>query len=290
MRYFIVLYAAGFALSLMHPTFYMSNLSLNAAAVLAGQPWRLVTFLICPPSTSILWGVLLLLVYYSLGNTLEQVWGTFRFNVFMFSGVLFHIAAAFLILFLTGRTIVLTPSNLNLSIFLAFALTFPEMQFYIYFVLPVKAKYLAGFYMAMEVYQFIVGGTAERITIVLSLLNLFLFLWFSGFFRRFSPSEIRRKEAFRRAADSGRGRSYPGAGRGSAGPSGREGNRDAKIIPVSRTAEAPARHRCTICGRTEKDAPDLEFRYCSKCAGDHEYCSEHLYTHVHITTEEKDPS
>ena len=44
-----------------------------------------------------------------------------------------------------------------------------------------------------------------------------------------------------------------------------------------------ARHKCAVCGRTELDAPDLEFRYCSKCAGDHEYCSEHLYTHTHVT-------
>ena len=45
------------------------------------------------------------------------------------------------------------------------------------------------------------------------------------------------------------------------------------------------RHRCAICGKTERDDATLEFRYCSKCAGEFEYCSEHLYTHKHVTPE-----
>ncbi|MBR5738900.1 MAG: hypothetical protein IKY02_02805, partial [Lachnospiraceae bacterium] len=42
-----------------------------------------------------------------------------------------------------------------------------------------------------------------------------------------------------------------------------------------------ARHKCAICGRTEKTNPELEFRYCSKCVGNYEYCMDHLYTHLH---------
>ena len=296
MRYFVILYGAGFALAVLQPATYYQFLSLNPAAILKGQVWRLFTFLIFPPSTSPIWGILLLLMYYSLGITLERVWGSFRFNCFMFSGVLFHILAAFLIFFATGQNYILTPSNLNLSIFLAFALTFPEMQFYLYFVIPVKAKYLAIFYLVLEGYAFFAGGPTEKVTIFLSLLNLGLFLWLSGTFRRFSPSEMRRKQAFRnamRGAGQGghSGGGYPGGHPGGAAGSGHGGaaGENGKIIPLSRTEEKRARHRCTICGRTELDAPDLDFRYCSKCVGDHEYCSEHLYTHIHITEDNQKP-
>lgn len=272
MRYFSILYAVGFALSLVNPYFYYRYLALDPAAVLRGELWRLVSFLIYPPTTSWFWGVFLLLMYYSLGNTLESVWGAFRFNVFMFTGIIFHIIAAFIVYFVTGQAIYLTPDNLNLSIFLAFALTFPEMQFYIYFVLPIKAKYLALFYGVMEGYAFLTGNVAERITIFLCLINLFLFFAWSGTIRRFSPQEIRRKAEFRQAmAEAQKGK-------------GEHAGFSEKIVSVDRAAavnRAP-RHKCAVCGRTELDAPELEFRYCSKCNGDYEYCMEHLYTHAHV--------
>ncbi len=262
MRYFCILYAAGFIVYLGKPEAF-EYLYLNPARIMKGEIWRLVSWLIYPPGTSLIWGLLLLFVYFSLGTTLENVWGTFRFNVFMFTGVLFHIIAAF-VLWGIGMPALITPENLNLSIFLAFALSFPEMTFYLYFVIPLKAKYLAVFYGVMEVYMFITGDIAQKITIVLCLFNLFLFFWWSGTLRRFSPKEVKRRADYRRAAS--------GAGEG-------------KIVSVERAASAnkAARHKCAVCGRTELDAPDLEFRYCSKCAGDYEYCSEHLYTHTHVT-------
>jgi len=271
MRYFTVLYAIGFVISIWQPMLYYQYLALDPNAILHGQIWRLVTWLIYPPGTSMLWGLLLLYMYYSLGMTLENVWGTFRFNVFMFLGVIFHILAAFVIWFAMGRVFVLTPANLNLSIFLAFALTFPEMSFYLYFVIPVKAKYLAVLYGILELYAFFTGNMAEKVTIVLSLLNLFIFLASSGTMRRFSPKEMRRKAEYRRAVQSGGGEAKPAG----------------KIVSIDRAREQnrTARHRCTVCGRTELDAPGLEFRYCSKCQGDHEYCMEHLYTHVHVGAE-----
>lgn len=265
MRYFIVLYALGFALYLTRPMFYVRYLALDPAAILNGQIWRLVTFLIYPPSFSRLWGLLLLLMYYFLGNTLESVWGSFRFNVFLLTGVLFHILAAFLVYVLTGAPVYLTPENLNLSIFLAFALTFPEMQFYLYFLIPVKAKYMAVLYGVIEIYSFFVGSISEKITIALCLLNLFLFLFWSGTWKRFSPKDLRRRAAFRQAVRQ-------------------QSPREAKIVSIDRSSSVnrSARHRCTVCGRTELDAPELEFRYCSKCKGDYEYCSDHLYTHRHV--------
>ena len=274
MRYFTVLYALGFVISIWQPMLYYQYLSLDPAAILHGQIWRLVSWLIYPPGTSMIWGLLLLYLYFSLGTSLERIWGTFRFNVFMFLGVFFHIVAAFVIWAAMGRVWMLTPANLNLSIFLAFALTFPEMRFYIYFVLPVKAKYLAVLYGIMEVYAFFTGSMAEKITIFLSLLNLFIFMAASGTMRRFSPKELRRKAEYRRAVQ----------GAAEERPAG-------KIVSIDRAREKTrtARHRCSVCGRTELDAPELGFRYCSKCQGDHEYCMDHLYTHVHIGEGQPDP-
>ncbi|MBQ7535470.1 MAG: hypothetical protein IJT43_07610 [Stomatobaculum sp.] len=268
MRYFSILYAAGFVISIGNRAAF-ELLYLNPALILRGQVWRLVTWLIYPPSSSMIFGLLMLLIYYSLGTTLENVWGTFRFNVFMFSGVLFHILAAF-ILWRLGMPTLITPENLNLSILLAFALSFPEMTFYLYFVIPLKAKYLAIFYGVMEAYAFITGGIAEKITIGVCLLNLLLFFAWSGTLRRFSPKEVKRRAEYRKAAEGGRNSAE-----------------ERKIVPVGRQESGVknARHRCAVCGRTELDAPELEFRYCSKCAGDYEYCTEHLYTHTHVTEE-----
>lgn len=269
MRFFTALYAAGFVIAVWNPYAYYTYLALDPALILKGQVWRLFTFLIYPPSTSILWGVLLLWVYFSIGMTLECVWGTFKFNVFMFAGVFFHILAAFILYFATGSVWPLTPSNLNLSIFLAFALTFPEMQFYLYFVIPIKAKYLAAFYFVLEAYAFITGSMVEKVTIVLSLMNLFLFLKVSGIFGRFSPKEMKRRADFRKAAGGAPERKIVNMDRAGAANAGASSGKT-------------ARHRCAVCGRTELDAPELEFRYCSKCAGDYEYCMEHLYTHTHV--------
>ena len=129
MRYFCILYDACFVISIGNKAAF-ELLYLDPHLIMRGQVWRLVTWLIYPPSSSMIWGILMLFIYYSLGTTLENVWGTFRFNVFMFSGVLLHIIAAF-ILWGLGMPTYITPENLNLSIFLAFALSFPEMTFYL---------------------------------------------------------------------------------------------------------------------------------------------------------------
>jgi hypothetical protein len=255
MKYFSVLYAAGFVISIWNQGFYYTYLSLDPAMILKGQIWRIVTFLVYPPSSSMIWGLLMLLLYYSLGLSLERAWGAFRFNLFMFTGVIFHIIAAFVIYFLFGRSgsqWMLTPDSLNTSIFLAYAITFPDMQFYLYFVIPVKAKYLGIFYAAVELIGFVVGGPAQKVTIFLSLFNVVLFFLLTRNWKRYSPHEIKRREDFKR---------------------------DTRIVPVSRTE---TRHRCAVCGRTEKDGDNLEFRYCSKCKGNLEYCQDHLYTHKHV--------
>ena len=113
MYYIIMMYAAGFVMSLFNPYFYVQYLALDAAAILRGQVWRIVTFLVCPPQSGVLFALLAMYLYYSIGSTLERVWGTFRFNMFFFMGVLGHIIAAFLVYGVTGFSVPMSPYYLN---------------------------------------------------------------------------------------------------------------------------------------------------------------------------------
>ena len=183
MTYLTALYAAGLVISLMIPQVYIQYLSLDVPMILRGQIWRLVSWLMYPPSTGILFGALMLFVYYSIGTNLERVWGSFRFNVFLISGFLFHILAAFVIYWIWGPAqslMILTPANLNLSILLAFILTFPDTRFLLFFFIPVKAKWLGIAYAVLALLNFVVGSTAQKITLVLSLLNVILYMLITG--------------------------------------------------------------------------------------------------------------
>ena len=161
MYYIVILYAVGVLVQMMAPAFYIQYLMLDARAILHGQIWRVVTFMIWPPSGSLFFNLIAIYLYYNLGMTLERVWGTFRFNVYFFMGVIGHVLAALLIYIITGQVYILTTDYLNFSLFFAFAATFPEMQFYLFFVLPIKAKYLALFDGLYFVYGFLFGGMSR---------------------------------------------------------------------------------------------------------------------------------
>ncbi len=255
MLYIIILYVGGFILISFFDwglSFYLTNLSLDWSMILKGQVWRIVTFIMYPPDTGILWFLLFCYVFYSIGRSLERLWGSFYFNLYVFIGLFALILAALLVYVITGEILLLTTSDLYMSFLLALAVTIPEARFYYFMVIPIKAKYLAIFYGLLMVFEMITGDWTVRVSILASLLN---FIVFFLFIRR----PVRRvKQVIRRAQ-------FEAKVRQSEGPKG-----------------AP-KHRCAVCGRTELDAPELEFRYCSKCAGGREYCMEHLYTHVHVT-------
>ena len=97
MYYIVILYAVGVLVQMMAPAFYIQYLMLDARAILHGQIWRVVTFMIWPPSGSLFFNLIAIYLYYNLGMTLERVWGTFRFNVYFFMGVIGHVLAALLI-------------------------------------------------------------------------------------------------------------------------------------------------------------------------------------------------
>ena len=254
MYYIIGMYGTGLFLQLFAPEFYSQYLALDAQKILSGQVWRVITFMIYPPGGGSLFGSLIgMYLYYMLGVNLERIWGAFRFNVYFFMGVIGHVAAALVVYIFFRERIYLTTEFLNYSLFFAFAATFPDLEFLLFFVIPIKAKWMAMFNGIYFLYEFIMGNLATRITIVMSLINFFVFFLLTRNLNRFNPKEIKRKQNF---------------------------HRQMKIMPQGGT-----HHKCAVCGRTEKDNPNLEFRYCSKCEGSLEYCSEHLYTHKHVTSD-----
>ncbi len=265
MYYIIILYIIGIVIQMVAPGLYWNYLSLDAPAILHGQIWRVITFIIYPPMGSmapigssigmmlsdLLFNGLMLSLYYSLGTNLERTWGAFRFNVYFFMGILGHVLAAIIAYLVFHQYLLLTTTYLNMSLFFGFAAVYPDMQFLLFMVIPVKAKVLAVFDGLFFVYGFITGGAAERCAIILSLANFLIFFLMTRNLNRYTPKEVKRRREFRNQT---------------------------KIVP-----KGAARHRCAVCGRTEKDGENLEFRYCSKCAGNLEYCQDHLYTHQHVT-------
>ena len=263
----IMCYAAGYLIEMVLPgLFYF--LTLNPYAIIHGQVWRLVTWILIPPDSSNLFFVLLMLYfYYSLGTSLERTWGTYRYNVYIFSGMLFTIIGSFLMMgycylvrpadmvaygpsvFFSAVSPLFSTYYVNMSIFLAFAATFPEVQVLLMFIIPIKVKVLGIIYGVMLIANFIQGSAYSRFAMAASLFNFVVFWITSKNHIHMSLKQVKRRQEYRREVKRNTG---------------------------------VTKHKCAICGRTELDSPDLEFRFCSKCNGNYEYCQDHLFTHQHV--------
>lgn len=263
--YMIVCYVIGYALMIVNPGI-LNWLSLEPAYILRGQVWRLVTWVLYPPSTSgVLWfAIAVLFFYYPIGTSLERTIGTFKYTLYILSGVVFTILGAFILYFLLGGNVlvgnVFSTYYISLSTFLAYAMCYPDMQVLLMFIIPMKMKWMAIFYVVIVVYEMIqyvmAGAWYLVIPIVASLLNFIIFYFGTKDFSRYNPKEIHRRNEFRRAMEP-QGRMKSGSG-------------------------SVTKHKCAICGRTELDDPNLEFRFCSRCNGNYEYCQDHLFTHTHV--------
>lgn len=228
---------------------YIYTLTLIPEKVLQGELWRLFTYIFIPPATSPLWIFFILYFYYMIGNALEQEWGCFKFNLFYLTGMIGTTLAAFL----SGGGVGATGEYLNLSLFLAFAQVFPNYELLLFFILPVKVKYLAWLNWAFFAFTLLTAALPEKIAVLAAMLNFFLFFGKTLFRQgRLNNQSYHRRQTFRAQSKQ----------------------------------EKTSFHKCAICGRTELDDPKLEFRYCAECDGDHEYCMEHLKSHEHI----KNPS
>ena len=271
--YLIICYGIGYLMQYLVPAGYQ-YLMLDPFLVLKGQVWRLVTWILIPPDSSNIFFVLITLyLYYSLGGLLERIWGTYKYNVYLFSGLLFTILGAFVLCgysvlmgaqptMYTGLYLLNNGSAvyfgqfstyyINMSIFLACAASIPDVQVLLMFIFPIKVKWLGIVYGIILLVNCIQGGIATWIVVIFSLLNFLVFFLRSKGKMHRSVGQIKRQQEFHQ-----------------------------KMRSAGQT-KGITRHKCAICGRTELDGDDLEFRFCSKCNGNYEYCQYHLFTHEHV--------
>ncbi len=276
-RIIIITYIIGYLLQFMGLTGYVSMNPYNV--INHFQIWRVVTWILMPPSDLSIFTIIMLIFYYSIGTSLERTWGAFRYNVYMLSGLLFTVIGAFAVYFIGNlfgtATIMgysLDPANfgflistfvttyyINMSIFLAFAANYPDMQILLYFLIPIKIKWIAILDAVYIAWHLVNVPWYGKVIIVVSLLNFLIFYLSTFNLKSSKAGSFQRSASFGRRTSAQRSaRAYTSRGGGI------------------------SKHKCAVCGRTELDDPTLEFRFCSKCNGNYEYCQDHLFTHKHV--------
>ena len=242
----------------------LSFLTFNLNGLLHGEVWRIVTFIFYPSAGSPFWLLISLYFYYWIGSTLERQWGTAKFNLYYISGTLLTVLGAILASLISGNPYLTVAGTgyVNLSMFFDFAFLFPDTTVLFMFIIPVKMKWLAYLDGALFAFDIIRGigahNWADVVLPVVALLNFAVFIWPEVHYLRqraqyqTSRKTVQFKQAQQRAQQA---------------------------------QQAPYHHKCAVCGRTDTDYPELQFRYCSKCAGYHCFCQDHIFNHVHFTEE-----
>ncbi len=252
MRYLTIANVVFWVMNMINRPF-LSYMLFNPALIQRGQVWRLVSFLFVPPSTGVL-ALLVFYFYYWIGTTLEKQWGTGQFTIYFFTGVVLTVLYGFVIYWITGMAVTLDSSYLYLSMFFSFAALFPDMQVLFLFFIPVKMKYLAIVDAAFFLYAMVTTPFPANLVPLVAILNFLIFC--GGELRAMLPRRP-GKTTINFKKESARIR--------------RE------------QADKLYTHKCAVCGRTDTDYPELEFRYCSRCAGYHCFCSDHINNHIHFT-------
>ena len=168
MMYIVGAMAVVFVGSFAAPFNLIGMFAFDTAAILQGEVWRIITFIAIPPAANVIFIVFVLYLYWLIGSTLENQWGAFRFNVFYLCGFLGAIAAGLI----TGYA---TNFYLNLSLFLAFAILFPNFELRLFFILPIKIKWLALLNLVFLAFELAFGTWHTRAAVLVSLLNIVLF-------------------------------------------------------------------------------------------------------------------
>ena len=250
MNYIVIGTVVVYLLAMFSNGYCYDLLYFSVPKILHGQIWRLVTFVFIPLNSNLIFMAISLYFYWMIGTTLEREWGNGKFTIFYLMGVILNA----LLGFLTGYA---TMDYVNLSMFFAFATLYPNAQFLLFFIIPVKAKWLAWIdaaLFAFSVFNYLVHAQFLLALIpIIAILNYLLFFSsdFVRLFRRFkhkaNPQTINFKKAQKKARET---KGYL--------------------------------HKCAVCGITDADDPNMEFRYCSKCNGYYCYCMNHINNHVHI--------
>lgn len=219
-----------------------------------GQIWRLITFIFIPESSGLVL-ILILYFYYFIGNALEDAWGTAKFTVFYISGVVLTVLYGTLAWLITGYSFGVTIHYVNLSMFFAFATMYPDLQVLFMFIIPIKVKWLAIADAVLFAMGVLTGSFPMNLLPIVALLNYVVFFgdWLFAYFGKEKRNQRKTTVNFKNEQ--------------------RRIHQEMKNKPYNR--------KCEVCGRTDTDFPELEFRYCSRCEGYHCYCMDHINNHVH---------
>ena len=267
--------ALGFIMNYIYPT-ALQFIVFDPYLILQGQVWRLVSFIFFPNGTSIFMTLITCFIYFSISRAVEMTIGRFRLNFFLISGLVMLVLFGFLfwLIFpypIKNIVVYLNPYYHYAMLFVLFAMLFPDARFFLMFIIPVRGKWMIfitlGLYLLDIVRQFLSGsadyGWFLIFMIFAAILNVVFFMLLSGY--RIGKNNARQQQRYG---------SYGGRQDGRNGAS--------RIRPESQRTTRGPRHKCAVCGRTNETNPELEFRYCTRCIGNYEYCMEHLYTHTHV--------
>lgn len=260
MRYIVAANAAVYIFSMFDRSgMLLSVMCMDAGSLLRGQLWRLVTFVLIPTGDRPISVLLSLFFYFWLGESMERLWGSTKFTVYYAGGMLLSVIASMIALVLDGFSVPLYGAGyVNTALFFAYALTYPEAIVRIFYIIPVKMKWLAAIgavVYALSVIGGIVAGLwGLALMPIVSLLNLFIF---------FSPDFHRRADQFQARHRS-------------------EAIQFRKAVKEQKKQRG-YHHKCEVCGKTDTEFPNMQFRYCSKCSGYHCFCEEHIFNHTHHT-------
>ena len=232
----------------------------SPAAILRGEVWRLFTFMIIPNSFSYL-ALIFFYFYYTIGSILERQWGTAKFNIYFFTGIVLTIVYGFVLYFVNRDNIIsqlifINGEYIYLSMFFAFATLYAETQVLLFFIIPIKMKWLAIVDAAFFIYRIAITPFPFNLLPVVAVANYLIFCG-QDLLAYFKPA---RREQRAKAASF---------------------RNEVRRMQYEESTR-PYRRRCEVCGRTDTDWPDLEFRYCSRCEGYHCYCIDHINNHTHV--------
>ena len=260
MLYIVIATAAVYIFDMMDTTRqFIKYLYFNMDLIRRGQLWRLFSFVFIPIyDDRPLFFAISLYFYYFIGSSLEDYWGKAKFTIYYIFGVVFTLLYGVAVHFIFGDDGVgLSAVYINLSMFFAFAVLFPDVRVLLLFIIPVKIKWLALVDAAFFVFAVITTPFPMNILPIIAILNFALF-FFDDLIRLIKgmrASNSRASAKFRSSVHAAKRE---------------EANRE-------------YRHKCAVCGKTDVDNPGMEFRYCSRCAGYHCFCEEHINSHVHFT-------
>ena len=242
---FLILFQSfTYVISMVHPE-YVGKLVLTHEALLAGEWWRIFTLLFIPPSTSrefLIWFLFWMYIFFLYGNTLEHYWGTFKYNLYVLIGYVLTVLAVFI----PGAAV--SNGYLMGSIFLAFAWLCPDFQLLLFFIIPVKVKWLALLTWIVYGVLLLVGDWETKAEVGAGVAN-FLVFFHEDLWQAMRTRQRKFKGQMAQAA--------------------------------AREAAKQPMHVCAVCGVTDQSDRKMEFRYCPQCTGTPAYCINHIHNHTH---------